>query len=552
MEVSGAMKARTPAAWAPIVFGLFRPEDGLVELRALPSKAQDFMVPDDLAAMDRFTAKHRREDVYFGVAARKNRLSGRLANCSSIRTLFVDCDFKASSERETRQRLSAFRLPASLVVNSGGGLHCYWLLSMPVNLTSDADTVKALLRRLACSVGGDLSAAEPARVLRLPGTLNFKYKPPRRVSIEAAANHIYDIDDFHCLEQDTKQANLQTKAYQYATRDCKTILRRAGQYLASIPPAIQGSGGDQHTFRTCCALVREFDLTDDDAFDLLVPWNKTCDPPWSHADLRQKIANARQYGNRPIGSKLHEPPPNETVPRRRQSRSTPAPRDKDEQRSAVRQPAAHKVIEVCGGSLPQNVTDAETYLAVATQVEPRQGIYQRGGTLVRVVRISEASTAGGIRRASGALQILPTGMELLRSRLTQAVQWKRFDKKAMDWLPIDAPASVARTLCESAGSWPHTPFLSGIIEAPALRPDGTIFTQPGYDQETGLYFDAAEMEFPSIPDSPSQSLAKAALDRLLSILRGFPFVDEVSKAVAVALLITPLVRHAVRAAPLPR
>jgi hypothetical protein len=40
------------------------------------------------------------------------------------------------------------------------------------------------LRRLARTLGGDLSAAEPARVLRVPGTTNFKlYGTPRPVQL---------------------------------------------------------------------------------------------------------------------------------------------------------------------------------------------------------------------------------------------------------------------------------------------------------------------------------------------------------------------------------
>src|SRR5262245_28231064 len=45
--------------------------------------------------------------------------------------------------------------------------------------------------------GGDLSAAEPARVLRVPRTLNVKYDPPRHVTIEVLTGQRYDV---HALE----------------------------------------------------------------------------------------------------------------------------------------------------------------------------------------------------------------------------------------------------------------------------------------------------------------------------------------------------------------
>ena len=48
---------------------------------------------------------------------------------------------------------------------------------MPIDLTREAKKAKAYLRALAAVVVGDLQSAEPARVLRLPGSFNLKYLP---------------------------------------------------------------------------------------------------------------------------------------------------------------------------------------------------------------------------------------------------------------------------------------------------------------------------------------------------------------------------------------
>lgn len=53
-----------------------------------------------------------------------------------------------------------------------------------MDVQKDEPRIRSVLRRLARCVGGDLYAAEPARILRIPGTLNFKYDPPRPVTIE--------------------------------------------------------------------------------------------------------------------------------------------------------------------------------------------------------------------------------------------------------------------------------------------------------------------------------------------------------------------------------
>lgn len=71
---------------------------------------------------------------------------------------------------------------------------------------------------------------------------------------------------------------------------------RAQKYIAKVGPAIAGAGGHSHTFVLASRLVRGFGLGDDDAFALLSRWNVDCQPPWSEADLRRKVREARAHG----------------------------------------------------------------------------------------------------------------------------------------------------------------------------------------------------------------------------------------------------------------
>jgi hypothetical protein len=95
---------------------------------------------------------------------------------------------------------------------------------------------------------------------------------------------------------------------------------RAVAYLKATPGAIEGAGGDQHTFGVCCRLVRGFALSDADALDVLSDWNTHCVPPWSVAELEDKIRSAHQSGNEPYGAKLDDPKYARTT-----SHGTPAP-----------------------------------------------------------------------------------------------------------------------------------------------------------------------------------------------------------------------------------
>lgn len=158
---------------------------GFIELRSLPGGVQGFYKPRDFEGIERFTRLHSETNLFFGVASRRGARGGSLENCGKLYALFCDIDFKSISESEARARLDHFPLKPGLIVMSGDGLHVYFLLREPLDLQSEAARARSLLRRLALTLGGDLASAEPARILRIPGTFNYKYQPARRVLIES-------------------------------------------------------------------------------------------------------------------------------------------------------------------------------------------------------------------------------------------------------------------------------------------------------------------------------------------------------------------------------
>ena len=80
-------------------------------------------------------------------------------------------------------------------------------------------------------------------------------------------------------------------------------LDRVRAYLAKVPPAIAGQGGDLHTYQVCCRVVRGFDLSEGEAFEPLAEWNARNVPPWTESELRTKINGAVKYGREPYGSR---------------------------------------------------------------------------------------------------------------------------------------------------------------------------------------------------------------------------------------------------------
>ena len=77
------------------------------------------------------------------------------------------------------------------------------------------------------------------------------------------------------------------------------IIERAARYVAQMPPAISGSGGDKATFDVAVALRWGFALTEEEAWPILLNYNKRCEPEWSEKDLRRKMADAAKLTRHP-------------------------------------------------------------------------------------------------------------------------------------------------------------------------------------------------------------------------------------------------------------
>lgn len=83
-----------------------------------------------------------------------------------------------------------------------------------------------------------------------------------------------------------------------------------------------------------------------------------------------------------------------------------------------------------------------------------------------------------------------------------------------------------------------------MIESPALRPDGSIVVDPGYDAATRLYLQpSVGFVLPPIPDQPTIHDVEVGVSLIEEAIGDFPFVDDASRANAVAVLLTPIIRH---------
>jgi RecA/RadA recombinase len=81
-----------------------------------------------------------------------------------------------------------------------------------------------------------------------------------------------------------------------------SAVERAQGWLASQSPALEGQGGDAHTFAVACGL-RDFGVSAEQAVELLTVWNAGCVPPWSPKELGTKVDNAYKYGQNAPGTR---------------------------------------------------------------------------------------------------------------------------------------------------------------------------------------------------------------------------------------------------------
>lgn len=202
--------------------------------------------------------------------------------------------------------------------------------------------------------------------------------------------------------------------------------------------------------------------------------------------------------------------------------------------------------------LPRIVEQAEAalmdYRAHAAAGVEVDRLFQRGPFVVRVVR-RQAMSVRTFRRPSGGLSILVAEKPYLTEQLTRAARWEKWDGRDKEWRRINAPDKVAEHYLARAGHW-KLPRLLGAIAAPTLRPDGMLLQDPGYDADTATWYDPCGVAFPRIPERPNRRQASAALDRLLASVDSLPFVEPADQAVAVALMLTALVRRSLPSAPM--
>lgn len=187
--------------------------EGVAELSEMPPGggilSLAYLYPQELGTLVSDASKEvGKKNLFFGVCLRSKKWPKGKRGTSDLAlscgALWVDIDFSKTPREEALKRLREFPIRASVGVLSGGGIHAYWLLREPV-VGDELRRVPPTNRALATALGGD-HAHDLARILRLPGTLNLKYTPPRPCEVVVWRPELrYTLLDFEgILQVDTE------------------------------------------------------------------------------------------------------------------------------------------------------------------------------------------------------------------------------------------------------------------------------------------------------------------------------------------------------------
>lgn len=244
-------------------------------------------------------------DVYhalgFQPEAARDAGSRRAEDVLAIPGLWCDIDVAGPNHKQTNlprtmdealEFIHSLPWQPSIVVNSGGGVHAYWLFTTPWQFDDESDRQKAEV--LSKKFGEYLIAeglkrgwkidnvSDLARILRLPGTHNHKSNPPKQVTmLERHPERRYAVAEFEWLKNFTPPAEhrVQSGAKSYGPIPSG----ERNNTLASIGGGLRAQGYDQAAIEA----------------ELLKANQARCQPPLPDGDVRSIAASISRYPQGP-------------------------------------------------------------------------------------------------------------------------------------------------------------------------------------------------------------------------------------------------------------
>lgn len=253
-------------------------------------------------------------ELYFSVnparVKRGERQKIHIDDVAALNCVFAEFDAKDfGSKQIALAHIRGLQPPPSVVVDSGGGFHCYWLLDEPFIVHSEEERERARLLQYVWvdAMRGDPGAKDLARVLRVPGTFNHKYSPPRPVEfVTCELERRYSFADLEKAVAGQIQATIDAKQTVVsapgagARLDDQELIRRAmdaptnGALFARLW-AGQHDGDHSAADQALVNLLAYWTGKDDEQMDRLFRQSGLYREKWERKDYREAtLSNAKK------------------------------------------------------------------------------------------------------------------------------------------------------------------------------------------------------------------------------------------------------------------
>jgi hypothetical protein len=168
-------------------------------------------------------------------------------------------------------------------------------------------------------------------------------------------------------------------------------------------------------------------------------------------------------------------------------------------------------------------------------------LYNRNGELIKVCNVQDKDCYNRVITRPVIKSISESSLRGYLARSAKYVKTRVANGKVRH-IPTNPPIEVARDILVR-DVWEGIPLLRGIVGAPIMRWDGSIYDKPGYDQITALYYSSSDsVGVLKIPDDPDTIDIITAKEILEDLLVDFPFDSEASQTNSIAAILTPVLR----------
>ena len=134
--------------------------------------------------------------------------------------------------------------------------------------------------------------------------------------------------------------------------------------------------------------------------------------------------------------------------------------------------------------------------------------------------------------------------------LNGKVEFGKIDGRGNKTKVVKLPRDVSDQITD-VSHWPEIPMCAGVINTPTMRPNGTLISSPGYDEETKYFLDVdTNLKMPPMSENPTREQAQEALEKVKRLLYETPFVSELDLSVAICAALTVVCRPAFAQCPM--